>query len=182
MTWLAIVLIAMTGINILISALLFRQLALFVMGTSSGAASSGLDIGTTLEPTELSDLSGATRQIPTPGVSQLMFFGSVDCGECTAIYPSLLELSRKADIEILHMIFGRDRAKARAYSEAVGLGGSAFFASPQVAARYDVDISPFAFAVGDDGVIYDKGLVNSQEQLERLISSAMDRRSNKELI
>ncbi|GAA4235567.1 methylamine dehydrogenase accessory protein MauD [Streptosporangium album] len=159
-----------TILNMIMTAVLFRQLGLFVLGTSRGANDSGISIGRRVPKTELPDIRTGQPVNLHDGRGKLLFFGSTTCGECAQIYPEILDVERRYDIPVVNILFGSDVADLSQYVEKLDLKGATVFATEDIAQAYDVEVSPFAFVVDDRGIVVAKGLLNNRGRLIEMLA------------
>ncbi|UBU16246.1 TlpA family protein disulfide reductase [Nonomuraea gerenzanensis] len=170
MSTLGIVIVAVclivTTVNLILTAVLFRQLGLMVMGSARGADDSGISIGRKLPALDLIDArTGADVDVHGLRRPQLVFFGSTTCHECAEIYPDIRYLEDHYDLRVVNFLFGSDLADVVSYAGARGVKGPVVVATEGLASAYDVDVSPFAFVVDERGLIVSKGLLNSRGRL-----------------
>jgi thioredoxin-related protein len=170
MSTLGIVIVAvcliMTTVNLILTAVLFRQLGLMVMGSARGADDSGISVGRKLPALDLIDArTGATVNLHDQGRAQLVFFGSTTCHECAEIYPDIRYLEDHYDLRVVNFLFGADLADVVTYAGERGIKGPVVVATEDLATTFDVEVSPFAFVVDQRGLIVSKGLLNSRGRL-----------------
>ncbi|MGW0809232.1 TlpA family protein disulfide reductase [Nonomuraea sp. NPDC002799] len=161
----AVCLIA-TALNLILTAVLFRQLGLMVMGSARGADDSGISVGRRLPALDLIDArTGAAVDVHDQRRPQLVFFGSTTCHECAEIYPDIRYLEDHHDLRVVNFLFGSDLADIVAYAGERGIKGPVVVATEDLATTFDVEVSPFAFVVDQRGLIVSKGLLNSRGRL-----------------
>lgn len=179
MMLLAVLSLVLSTITLVICGVLFRQLAIFIMGTARGVDASGIPPGRYFPEIEVATVEGEKVRLPLKGEPQIVFFGSTSCSECADIYPDALRLAQENDVAFVNMLFAENTAAARDYASNLEIAGLSVFTTPKIAAKYDVSATPFAYAVDDEGVIQAKGLLNDFQRLTALmgsISPQQDRR------
>jgi thioredoxin-related protein len=174
MSALGIVIVAVclivTTVNLILSAVLFRQLGLMVMGSARGADDSGISVGRKLPALDLIDArTGAAVNVHNQP-PQLVFFGSTTCHECAEIYPDIRYLEDHYDLRVVNFLFGADLADVVAYAGERGVKGPVVVATEDLATTFDVEVSPFAFVVDQRGLIVSKGLLNSRGRLIEMLA------------
>ncbi|MBC6458636.1 TlpA family protein disulfide reductase [Actinomadura sp. HBU206391] len=157
--------LAVTAVNLILTAVLFRQLGVFVMGTARGANDSGISVGRRLPELQLLDARTGEVVDPHDGRPKLLFFGSTTCRECARIYPDIKHVEDRYEIPVVHFIFGRDVMDVTGYADKRGISGPVVSATEEIAHAYDVEVNPFAFVIDGRGVVTAKGLLNGRDQL-----------------
>jgi methylamine dehydrogenase accessory protein MauD len=104
------------------------------------------------------------------GRMQLMLFVSPHCPLCKDLIPVAKNFARREKLDLL-FVGDDDLAEQRAMIARSGLEAFSFVNSPIVGRTFHVDRLPHAVLIGDDGVILSKGLVNSREHLESLVTA-----------
>lgn len=169
MTTVVFACLGLTAVNLVLTAVLFRQLGLFVLGSARGAEDAGIAVGRLVPALNVPDITtGETAQLPIEGARQLFMFASTTCKECADIYPDLVSYVEEKGIVVHHFVFGRDETDIRRYKRRMNISGGVYAATQEIGTLFDVDVSPFAFAVDERGVVVDKGLVNARTQILRL--------------
>lgn len=118
-------------------------------------------------------LDGAAISIGKPlakGGTQLLLFVSPYCPLCKDLIPIAKNFARTEKLDIVFV--GDDEAsEQRAMIARLEMGGLPFVNSSIVGRTFHVDRLPHAVLIGDDGNILSKGLVNSREHLESLVTA-----------
>jgi len=104
------------------------------------------------------------------GRMQLLLFVSPHCPLCKDLVPIAKNFAKS---ERLDMVFvGDDEVSdQRAMIARLDMGGVPFVNSSIVGRTFHVDRLPHAVLLGDDGTVLSKGLVNSREHLESLVTA-----------
>lgn len=159
-----------TAVNLVLTAVLFRQLGIFVMGSARGANDSGISVGRRLPRLPLADVRTGNAVDVHDARPRLLFFGSTTCGECARIYPDIKAVEDRYGIQVVNFLFGADVAELSAYADKRAIAGPVIFATDEIAETYDVEVSPFAFVVDGRGLVVAKGLLNSRVRLIDLLA------------
>ncbi len=104
------------------------------------------------------------------GQRQLLLFVSPHCPLCKEIIPIAKSFAKRERLDIV-FAGDDDLAEQRAMIARMEMGGFAFVNSAEVGLTFHVDRLPHAVLIGDDGVVLSKGLVNSREHLESLVTA-----------
>lgn len=123
---------------------------------------------------ELTTLTGQPIAIGNPQrKSTLLFFLSPTCPVCKKLLPILRSL-RVAEGAWLQLVFASDGDPAlhESFANSRAVDGIPYVLSSEVGRRFGVGKLPHAVLIGTDGRLRAKGLVNSREQLESLITAA----------
>lgn len=106
----------------------------------------------------------------TRGRSQLLLFVSPHCPLCKELIPIARNFVQTEKLDIVFV--GDDEAsEQRAMVARLEMGGMPFVNSSIVGRTYHVDRLPHAVLIGEDGTLLSKGLVNSREHLESLVTA-----------
>lgn len=105
--------------------------------------------------------------------STLLFFLSPTCPVCKKLLPILHSL-RRAEQPWLQIVFvsDGDRSEHEAFARGPQIDGLPYVLSGDLGRRFQVGKLPHAVLIGADGRVRAKGLVNSREQLESLITAS----------
>lgn len=158
---------------LLLNLILFRQMGLFIMGSARGVNKSGISIGKKipLDITNLESVKGkliSTAEIK--GNPTLIFFASTHCAECKSIFPYIEKTCRDLNVIPVYFFFS-DIDSTKEYLNVVNPELDAISISQHIGDKFDVEFTPFAYAVDENGVVQDKGLVNALHRLEEMVSS-----------
>lgn len=173
-TWAAILLIGLTllaAIQVVLSAVIFRQLGVFILGSAQGANDSGIPVGRRLPDVQLTALDGSELRTAV-GDRRLLFFGATYCDDCERVMPALLPILQYASVHLSFMLFERTPGEAQEMAIRLGLPLDRVVAiDQQVGHKFDVAVIPYAYAVDEDGVIRDRGLTIARPHLQRIVES-----------
>lgn len=152
--------------------LVYRHFGLLALDTSEGVERDGLLVGQVAPA--IVGVNGAGASVtwePPAGENAVMLFASPDCGPCAEVLPYVDALSTDSDQEltVLTVVAGPpERAgelieKFKTNHLCLAEGGNRIFD------RYRVRVTPFAFIVGADGRVRNKGVCGSGAKLQRLL-------------
>ena len=134
---------------------------------------SGPKVGETAPAMALQTLDHASLQLPgAAGTSTLLFFLSPTCPVCKKLLPALKSM-QKAEAGWLRMVLASDgeQAEHRVFWREYGLEGFPYVLSSQLGMAYRVARLPYAVLIDATGNVSAKGLINSREQLESLLTA-----------
>jgi methylamine dehydrogenase accessory protein MauD len=116
-------------------------------------------------------LDGAALALGKPtGRKQLLLFVSPHCPLCKELIPVARNFARTEKLDIVFV--GDDQeAEQRAMIARLDMGGLPFVNSSVIGRAYQVDRLPHAVLIGDEGKLLSRGLVNSREHLESLVTA-----------
>jgi methylamine dehydrogenase accessory protein MauD len=104
------------------------------------------------------------------GRMQLLLFVSPHCPLCKELIPIAKNFAKTEKMDIV-FVGDDDANEQRAMIARLDMGGVPFVNSSIVGRTFHVDRLPHAVLVGEDGTVLSKGLVNSREHLESLITA-----------
>ena len=128
------------------------------------------------EPARVLDattLDGASVTIgkPSPaGRTQLLLFVSPHCPLCKDLIPVARNFAKTEKLDIV-FVGDDDIQEQRAMVARLDMGALPFVNSSIVGRTFHVDRLPHAVLIGDSGTVLSKGLVNSREHLESLVTA-----------
>lgn len=161
--------------SLVLTAVLFRQLGIVIMGTARGVNDSGYPVGKTLPDISVKKLDG-TQWSPRDEVGQphLVFFGAPYCEECKELMPVLRELAQQQGLGLVTFLYSTPNEKATTYVDRMQIPQPVIPITDKAGREYDVDVVPFAYAIDRRGVIRQKGLATSEERLREMAAAAMN--------
>jgi methylamine dehydrogenase accessory protein MauD len=104
------------------------------------------------------------------GHTQLLLFVSPHCPLCKDLIPIAKSFVRSERLDLV-FIGDDDLAEQRAMIAKMEIGGLPFVNGSLVGRSFHVDRLPHAVLIGEDGTVLSKGLVNSREHLESLVTA-----------
>ncbi len=156
---------------VILNLILFRQLGIFVMGTARGVDQSGIPVGRLLPKAKSLTLHGEQWSTETiKGRAHILLFGSPRCKECAEIMPYLESVCNKYNVNPTLLLFSEFEL-AKSYAKRLNLEFDVVHCTTELSQILDVEATPFAYAVDENGVIRGKGLVNDLGRLEFLAQS-----------
>jgi methylamine dehydrogenase accessory protein MauD len=165
--------IVILGLGLALLALARQVGVLHMRVAPAGALMNGKGpaIGEAAPVMEATTLDGAALAIGKPtGRKQLLLFVSPQCPLCKDLIPIAKNFARTEKLDILFV--GDDQeSEQRAMIARLEMGGLPFVNSSIIGRAYQVDRLPHAALIGEDGKLLSKGLVNSREHLESLITA-----------
>ena len=104
------------------------------------------------------------------GSMQLLLFVSPHCPLCKDLIPIARNFAKTEKLDIV-FVGDDDIAEQRAMVARLDMGALPFVNSSIIGRSFHVDRLPHAVLIGDSGTILSKGLVNSREHLESLVTA-----------
>ncbi len=159
----------------LLLLLVYRHFGLAALATIEGVQRDGLKVGDSAFPIEGVTAQGEQIQwSPGSGRSCLLAFVSPNCSPCERILPSILQLATaNSQLEVTLVVTGpkslatKLRNKFHLPSSITCLADE----GERIHEDYRVRVTPFAFMVGGDGRVCAKGLCDTVERLQALLSA-----------
>jgi methylamine dehydrogenase accessory protein MauD len=115
-------------------------------------------------------MEGASIAIGKPGLKQLLLFVSPHCPLCKELIPIAKNFAKTEKLDII-FVGDDDPDEQRAMIARLGMASLPFVNSSIVGRTFHVDRLPHAVLISADGTLLSKGLVNSREHLESLITA-----------
>jgi methylamine dehydrogenase accessory protein MauD len=109
------------------------------------------------------------RALPK-GHMQLLLFVSAHCPLCKDLVPIARNFARRERLDIV-LVGDDDPAEQQAMIARLGVAELPFVNGPLVGRAFHVDRLPHAVLIGEEGTVLSKGLVNSREHLESLVTA-----------
>lgn len=167
--------IVILGLGLALLALARQVGVLHVRLAPAGALLSGKGpvVGEAAPVLEAMTMEGAPVAIGKPlgkGLKQLLLFVSPHCPLCKELVPIARNFAKTEKLDIV-FVGDDDPAEQRAMIARLEMGSLPFVNSSIVGRTFHVDRLPHAVLIGDDGTLLSKGLVNSREHLESLITA-----------
>lgn len=165
--------VVILGLGVALLALARQVGVLHVRVAPAGALMTGKGpmVGEAAPVIDAVTLEGAAVAIGKPmDGKQLLLFVSPHCPLCKELIPIAKNFARTEKLDIVFI--GDDQeSEQRAMIARLEMGGLAFVNSSIIGRAYHVDRLPHAALIGEDGRLLSKGLVNSREHLESLITA-----------
>ncbi|WP_413671695.1 methylamine dehydrogenase accessory protein MauD [Massilia cellulosiltytica] len=134
---------------------------------------SGPKVGEAAPAMALRTIDSQAVQLPgAAGTNTLLFFLSPTCPVCKKLLP-VLKSMQKAESGWLRMVLASDgdQPEHQAFRQEYGLTGFPYVLSAQLGMAYRVARLPYAVLIDASGNVSAKGLINSREQLESLLTA-----------
>jgi methylamine dehydrogenase accessory protein MauD len=169
--------IAVVALGIVVFALTRQIGILYERVAPAGALmiDKGPGIGQTPPVFELRDLAGQVVKlggIAADRRSTLMFFLSSTCPVCKQLLPVVRSMATSERERVsLVLASDGDAVEYKRFAQDHGLQGLPFVLSKDLGMTYQIGKLPYAVLLDADGAVRAKGLVNSREHLESLISA-----------
>jgi methylamine dehydrogenase accessory protein MauD len=167
--------IVILGLGIALLALARQVGVLHVRVAPAGALLTGKGpvVGEPAPVLDAVTLEGAALAIGKPfsaGRNLLLLFVSPHCPLCKDLIPIAKNFARTEKLDIIFA--GDDEpGEQRAMIARLGMEGLPFVNSSLVGRTFQVDRLPHAVLIGENGIVLSKGLVNSREHLESLVTA-----------
>jgi len=164
--------IVILGLGLALLALARQVGVLHVRLAPAGALLSGKGpvVGEAAPVLDALTMEGASIAIGKPGLKQLLLFVSPHCPLCKELIPIAKNFAKTEKLDII-FVGDDDPDEQRAMIARLEMGGLPFVNSSIVGRSFHVDRLPHAVLIGGDGVLLSKGLVNSREHLESLVTA-----------
>lgn len=143
--------------------------------TPSRVGRSGLKSGTRAPDFTLQSVNGAEVSLRDfAGRQVLLILVQPGCGPCNAVVPELNKLCQKDEVQVVAICNG-DAGDVRGWAEKVGPRFTVLRQDNwSISRRYEMFATPFAFLIDGEGVVRAKGIINKEEHIKFLLSSAGD--------
>lgn len=135
----------------------------------------GPPLGETAPPAELPDLDGRRLVVGGPGEPQFLLFVSPGCPICREVLPGVPAVVRATDLRPRVLV--DDDAPGALAAYAGREHGGPVLAAGELARSWGIPGTPFAVILDGRGVVRAKGTINTLEQMEGLVDTAVRRRS-----
>ena len=167
--------VVILGLGLALLALARQVGVLHVRLAPAGALLSGKGpvVGEAAPVLDALTMEGVSIAIGKPlgkGLKQLLLFVSPHCPLCKELIPIAKNFAKTEKLDII-FVGDDDPDVQRAMIARLEMGGLPFVNSSIVGRSFHVDRLPHAVLIGGDGVLLSKGLVNSREHLESLVTA-----------
>lgn len=165
--------IVILGLTLALLALARQVGVLHLRVAPAGALVTGKGpvVGEAAPVMETVTLDGQSLAVGRPaGRKQLLLFVSPHCPLCKDLIPVARNFARSEKLDIVFV--GDDQeAEQRAMIARMDMAGLPFVNSSIIGRAYQVDRLPHAVLIGEEGRLLSRGLVNSREHLESLVTA-----------
>ena len=167
--------VVILGLGLALLALARQVGVLHVRLAPAGALLSGKGpvVGEAAPVLDALTMEGVSIAIGKPlgkGLKQLLLFVSPHCPLCKELIPIAKNFAKTEKLDII-FVGDDDPDEQRAMITRLEMGGLPFVNSSIVGRSFHVERLPHAVLIGGDGVLLSKGLVNSREHLESLVTA-----------
>jgi len=164
--------VVILGLGLALLALARQVGVLHVRLAPAGALLSGKGpvVGEAAPVLDALTMEGASIAIGKPGLKQLLLFVSPHCPLCKELIPIAKNFAKTEKLDII-FVGDDDPDEQRAMIARLGMASLPFVNSSIVGRTFHVDRLPHAVLISADGTLLSKGLVNSREHLESLITA-----------
>jgi len=164
--------VVILGLGLALLALARQVGVLHVRLAPAGALLSGKGpvVGEAAPVLDALTMEGAPIAIGKPGLKQLLLFVSPHCPLCKELIPIAKNFAKTEKLDII-FVGDDDPDEQRAMIARLEMGSLPFVNSSIVGRTFHVDRLPHAVLIGADGTLLSKGLVNSREHLESLVTA-----------
>jgi len=164
--------VVILGLGLALLALARQVGVLHVRLAPAGALLSGKGpvVGEAAPVLDALTMEGASIAIGKPGLKQLLLFVSPHCPLCKELIPIAKNFAKTEKLDII-FVGDDDPDEQRAMIARLEMGSLPFVNSSIVGRTFHVDRLPHAVLISADGTLLSKGLVNSREHLESLITA-----------
>lgn len=131
----------------------------------------GPKLGEKITNMSIPDIHGKPVAIGAAGKPQLLLFVSPSCPICKELVPTAKSMAQSDNVDL---IFGSDGGQADShlqYIEKMKLQNYPYIVSLELGMRFEVGKLPYAVLIDETGALRSKGLVNSREHLESLVTA-----------
>jgi methylamine dehydrogenase accessory protein MauD len=167
--------VVILGLGIALLALARQVGVLHVRVAPAGALLTGKGpvVGEPAPVLDVATMDGAPLTIGkalAKGRMQLLLFVSPHCPLCKDLIPIAKNFARTEKLDIV-FVGDDDATEQHAMITRLDMAGLPFVNGPIVGRTFHVDRLPHAVLIGDTGTVLSKGLVNSREHLESLVTA-----------
>ena len=133
----------------------------------------GPKVGEVAPVFDLPSLGGGQVAVGAPGPrATLLFFLSPTCPVCKKLLP-VLQSIHAAESRHLDLVFASDgeMPEHAEFRQRAGLGAFPYVLSAELGMSWRISKLPYAVLIDERGIVRGKGLVNSREQIESLLTA-----------
>jgi hypothetical protein len=146
---------------------LYSHFGQMYLGSREGRQTQGPEQEKSLRPYAGSLVSGGTLSLPIPNTPTVVVFAETHCKICSAMRPEFRQFALANDeVSLVVICGGASEDAIRTWAAEISSDVAVVLDQGQrQTARYGIGITPFAVAVGADGVVRAKGIVNDYDGL-----------------
>lgn len=161
--------------NTLLLVLLYRQVGLVYLGGRGRANLGGVAAGHPAPAFTTETLAGGPEVVAWSNTQKprwLLLFALPSCPICEELVPDFATLERELS-ESYEFRWVERRAMSETAESNTGRGLDSFRLTESTTfERLDIRASPFAYIVGNDGIVLERGLINSIAEMRDMIRKA----------
>jgi AhpC/TSA family len=159
---------------------LYHHFGKMYLGSREGRQSQGPEQGKRLAHVAARTIRGDSIELPLADEAAVVLFADTTCKLCDSLRPDMRRFAEASDDVRLLVVCGGDSEEAIAkwaaeIREEVPV---VLDVRQKLTTRYAVGITPFMVAVGDDGVVQAKGLVNDYDGFVFYAQMALEARED----
>ncbi|HCT75466.1 MAG TPA: hypothetical protein DGG94_13200 [Micromonosporaceae bacterium] len=152
---------------------MYHHFGQMYLSSPTGREEQGPKEGSYFKPVESIDILGATILVPPSNRPLLVAFASTSCALCAQLREALKLLAqRNPEVSVVVYCDGSPRAVQAWAGDLAQVASVVADRRGKIAVRNGVDATPFCVAVGTDGLVRAKGIVNDLDTLELLADEA----------
>jgi methylamine dehydrogenase accessory protein MauD len=167
---------------ILLVILLYRQLGIMYLGSAEGVSRDGLEPGKKAPDWSLEDQYGTARKLSDYlGKPTVVVFGSPHCSPCRILLPQMHDWAKAhPEVGIVWLNAASPEESLKFVSETgATLPIIPYAPETKLMDKYRVRVTPFMFLLDENGIIRQKGLVNTKAGLDLYYKEYKDFKSGK---
>ena len=159
---------------------LYHHFGKMYLGSREGRQSQGPEQGKRLAHVAARTVRGDPIDLPLADEAAVVLFADTTCKLCTSLRPDMRRFADASDDVRLLVVCGGDTEEAIAKwaAEIAEEVPVVLDVRQKLTTRYAVGITPFMVAVGDDGVVQSKGLVNDYDGFVFYAQMALEARED----
>jgi hypothetical protein len=147
---------------------LYHHFGQMYLGSREGRQTQGPEQEKRLKSFSGRTVSGTSLDLPLLDTPTVLLFAETHCKLCTAMQPEMQLFARSHDdVQLVVMCGGDSTPEVSEWAREIASDVPILVDEGQrQTARYAVGITPFAVAIGADGVVQAKGIVNDYDGLK----------------
>jgi hypothetical protein len=172
--WVSYVLLWVLVVVLAVSVLaLYHHFGQMYLNSREGRGEQGPAIGHSFPPDEATDLDGEAVMLPAAGRPMLVLYASTTCPICGELREDVVRLGgQRSDVSVVVFCEGTKPAVAAWAQALTGTARVVVDARGRYATRHNIAGTPFCVAIGGDGRVRARAIVNGFERLSLLADEA----------
>lgn len=152
---------------------LYHHFGQMYLNSRDGRAEQGPKIGEAFAHDETTDLDGRPLALPAAGQPSLVLFASTTCPICDQLRDHVRRIGHeRPDVRVVVFCQGDEEAVAEWAGDLTALARVVVDPRGRHALRHNVAGTPFCVAIGKDGTVRGRAIVNGYERLSFLADEA----------